>query len=121
MSIGKLRFGGWNTSETAWDIRRLYISQRNAPATITENINTGWVTIMDAPVSVSALGTQTDPKITWVSEISLAGITGDFAIHIEVGDTAELRVWGAGGYSVGYGDAFRWNKLGNTTGNHNSI
>ena len=105
VGIGKIRFGGWNTNETSWDIRRLYIAQRNASPTITENLSTGWVTVINSPVSVSALGTATNPKITWVAEIDVTGIVGDFAIHIEVNETAELRTWGAGGYSVGYGAA----------------
>lgn len=105
VSIGSIELGGWNTQGAAWDIRRAYIGKRNCPNVVTEDLDTGFVTLVGAVASVSTLGTETAPKVTWIDEIATPGLVGDFVLHIEVGAGAELRAWGAAGYSVGYGEA----------------
>lgn len=105
IGITSIELGGWNTQGVSWTIKRAYIGQRDTAGGITENISTGFKTIVAAPVAVSNLGSRTAPARTSVGEVNVAGLVGDFELVIEVASGAEKRVWGNNGASVGYGAA----------------
>lgn len=116
VEISSIEIGGWNTQGVAWDIRRAYIGKRNCPGVLTEDLNTGFKTLVGSVTSINALGSPTDPKVKWVGEIPTAGLVGDFVVYIEIGTDAELRSWGADdSASVGFGngdlDVTNWTQL----------
>lgn len=104
VDIGQFELCAWNTQGVSWDVRRAYLARRGAPATITEDIETGWVTLIGSPMSVDDLGSQTDPKLNSLVDIP-TDLTGDFVLHTEIGAGGEKRAWGYNGAATGYGDA----------------
>lgn len=106
-ALKTIRFGAWNTNGATWTVKRLYICQRDGSATLTENLATGYKTVIGSPVNITRTGSSTSPTHTWIGSIDATGLTGDFEICVEVASGAERRCWGvesAGvGRSTGYG------------------
>lgn len=103
VGITTIRLGAWNTNGVAYDVRRAYIGERECPGVVTENLATGFKTLLASPVTVSRLGSPAAPTHTVVGSVDVTGLVGDFVLVIEVGINAEKRAWGAQGISTGYG------------------
>lgn len=97
---------GVSTMGDAYNIEGAWIGQAGSTDDVTENIQTGFVTIFNSVKTVSAGGSESIPvftKLTSGSGFSIGGyLPNSFRLIIQLAEGAELRLWGVPYESVGW-------------------
>lgn len=97
---------GISTMGNAYDVVGAWIGAADSTNSVTENINTGFMTIFNNNRTVSAGGTDAVPIFTKLTNgdgfVINGSLPNSFRLIIELAEGAELRLWGVPYESVGW-------------------